>query len=115
MVMETTSANDERKRKEAEFHNLVRDQKLKEDDEEFQRLTSNKKFYSIAQKSDKFLHNWIYNHGEGKKLLDYCSGDGDRTILFGKHGVNAVGIDISDVSVENSKRKAGRERVDKKV
>ena len=105
-------ATDERKKKETEFHNLVRDQNLKADKKEYKRLTSNKKFYSIARKSDKFLHEWIYKHGNAKKLLDYCSGDGDRTILFAKHGVHAVGIDISDVSVENSKRKAEKERVE---
>ena len=102
---------DVRKQREAEFHNLVRDEGLKEDDEEYKRLTANKKFYSITRTSDAFVHDWILQKGRGKKVLDYCCGDGYRSVFFAKNGVNAVGIDISDVSIENCRTRAWQEGV----
>lgn len=102
---------DVRKQREAEFHNLVRDEGLQKDDEEYRRLTSNKKFYSITRASDAFVHGWILQKGKGKKLLDYCCGDGYRSVFFAKNGVSAVGIDISDISIENSKKLAEKEGV----
>jgi ubiquinone/menaquinone biosynthesis C-methylase UbiE len=97
---------DERKQKEAEFHDKVRDEALKEDEAEYVRLTSNKKFYSIVRKSRSFVEDWLEERCFGKRALDFCCGDGEITISLAKKGAEAFGIDISPVSVENAKKNA---------
>jgi len=110
-IMQTMSETDTRKQEEAEFHDLLRGEGLEEDQEKFKKLTSNRKFYSITRRSDDFVHRWIFEKGKNKKLLDYCCGNGDRTIMFAKNGVHAVGIDISSTSIENAKREAVKQGV----
>ena len=102
---------DVRKYKEAEFHNLVRGGAAKENKAEYNRLTANKKFYSITRASDAFVHTWIFTNGRSKELLDYCCGSGDRAILFAKKGIRCVGIDISDVSIDIGNKRAKEEGV----
>ena len=57
-------AIDTRKQTEADFHNLVRDEGLQKDEAEYERLTANKKFYSITKTSDAFVHDWILQKGK---------------------------------------------------
>jgi len=96
---------DERKQKEAEFHDKVRDEALKSNESEFVRLNSNKKFYSVVRKSRAFTEQWLAERCKGKRALDFCCGDGDLTIQLAKMGAEAFGIDISPVSIEIAKRK----------
>ncbi|MCH7604808.1 class I SAM-dependent methyltransferase [Patescibacteria group bacterium] len=106
------STVDARKQKEAEFHDVIRDEALQERDEKkFKKLTANRKFYSITRQSDDFVHQWIFEKGKDKKLLDYCCGNGGRSILFAKNGMYAVGIDISSTSIENAEREAVKQGV----
>lgn len=106
---------EERKQKEAELHDKLRDEKLKENLVGYQYLTSNKKFYSITRGSIKFLNNYIINKYKGKRVLDYCCGNGGVAISLAKKGIEMVGIDISDVSIQNSKNLAQNEGVEDRV
>ena len=103
---------DTRKQQEAHFHDVLRDEDLKEKDERtYKKLTANKKFYAITRASDDFIHGLILTKERGKKLLDYCCGNGGCSVMFAKHGVHAVGIDISETSIENGKKQARNEGV----
>ena len=95
-----------RKQEEAKFHNGARDEKLKKDINRYKYLKSNEKFYSIARKSQEFVNNYLLQNCLGKKVLDYCCGDGETTIFLAEQGAEAIGIDISSMSIENAKRKA---------
>ena len=100
-----------RKQEEAKFHNKIRSKKLKEDDFEYQYLTSNKKFYSIARKSQKFVNDFLLENCSGKKVLDYCCGDGGTIFFLAEHEAEAIGIDISGVSIQKAKAEALRKRL----
>ena len=102
---------EERKKKEMEYHDKLRS--LKESDPEYKFLTSNKKFYSVVRSSISFVDEWLKARCQGKRVLDYACGNGGYVIFSAKNGANAVGIDISPVSIENSKKNAIREGVDK--
>lgn len=90
-----------RKEQEKDFHDLLRGH-LKDDPY----YTSNKKFYAIAQSSREFVNNRLLRRCRGKRVLDYCCGNGDFTIWLAENGADAYGIDISPVSIENGIRKA---------
>ncbi|MBI2067962.1 MAG: class I SAM-dependent methyltransferase [Deltaproteobacteria bacterium] len=101
---------EERKRQERDFHNLVREEKLKNDPSRYDYFWSNRKFYSIAVKSREFVEQWLKPRIQGKKVLDYCSGNGLMSIWLAKNGAaETCGIDISDVSVVNSQKAVGAE------
>lgn len=97
---------EDRKHQEAEFHDILRDEKLKDNSLEFERLTSNYKFYSITRKSQNFVDSFLIKNCYDKKVLDYCCGDGDLAIFLAENGAEAFGIDISPVSIQNAKKEA---------
>lgn len=94
-----------RKQKEAEFHDEIRDKKLEEDINKHKYLTSNRKFYSIIRKSDGFKNDFLIKNCLDKRVLDYCCGDGAKSILLAESGADVVGIDISSKSIQNCKEK----------
>lgn len=104
-----------RKQKEAEFHNKIRSSQLKKDINKCKYLTSNKKFYSIARKSQKFVNDFLLENCSGKKVLDYCCGDGGTIFFLAEHGAKAVGIDISGVSIQKAKAEALRKRLNEQA
>jgi len=106
---------EERKQKEALFHDKIRNERLERDKIEYQRLTSNKKFYSINRKSRNFVNSWLLERCKDKKVLDYCCGNGEFAILLARNGAEAIGIDISDVSIENAKKRAIQEGISRNV
>ncbi len=69
---------------------------------------SNKKFYSISRLNEDHVRSWILERCAGKRVLDYCCGNGEQTLWLAEHGAAAVGIDISPVSIENARREAAR-------
>lgn len=111
MHMDTSNNVEQRKQEEREFHNKVRDEHLKASEADYRHLTSNKKFYSIERASRNFLNSWLLKHAQGRTVLDYCCGNGETSIFLAKHGIKTVGIDISDLSVENCKKLAHAEGV----
>lgn len=92
---------DRRKEKEKEFHDLLRG-----DLQDNPHYTSNKKFYAITQSNRDFVKNWLLQRCRGRRVLDYCCGNGDFTIWLAENGAEAYGIDISPVSIENGNRNA---------
>jgi len=99
---------EERKQKEREFHNLL--QKKHSEDRR-----SSDKFYSIVRRSDALMKSWVRARSENRWALDYGCGDGSYTILMAKGGAQAVGIDISDVSLQNAKKCAVQEGIDRRA
>ena len=89
---------DKRKQQEASFHNTIRSDNVSE------HLISNRKFYSIARKNNEFVNNYLTENCLGKRVLDYCCGNGETTIYLAKRGAEAIGIDISDTSISNAKK-----------
>ncbi|HEX9722236.1 MAG TPA: class I SAM-dependent methyltransferase [Candidatus Paceibacterota bacterium] len=107
---EWVASLDERKKQELEFHNIDKDKTLGEDERE--KLHANRKFYTTTQVSNDYVQNWIATHAKGKVFLDYACGDGLNAVAAAKAGAElAIGLDISDVSVENGRRLAAQEGV----
>ncbi len=100
------STTEQRKVVEAEFHDLLRDSALQENPELYAKLTSNKKWYSVARKSQDFAKDYLRQHSRGAKALDYACGDGSFTFQMAEAGADAFGIDISPVSVSNAAKEA---------
>jgi len=101
----------DRKREEAQYHDMLRAPELIADAERYQYLTSNRKFYSITRQSKLFYQSWLIRNSPGHRVLDYGCGNAHHAILAARHGAEVVGIDVSEVSVENAKREAAREGV----
>jgi SAM-dependent methyltransferase len=93
-----------RKREEMEFHNRLRDPELGTSERSY--LTSNKKFYSIAARSQDYYVSRLLELSKGRRVLDYGCGDGRYSLAMAEHGAQVLGIDISDVSVSNCRREA---------
>jgi len=104
---------DLRKREEKEFHDRLRNVGLKEDQSNYDHLTSNKKYYSITHSSNDFVNNWLRLRCPGKRVLDYCCGNGGTSFFLAKHGAQVTGIDISNTSIENCRKKTTQEGLGK--
>lgn len=103
-----------RKKEEGKFHDAVRNKGLAESNQErFERLTSNRKFYSIIRASEEFKNRFLIKNCRNKKVLDYCCGNGPVTLFLAEKGANAYGVDISPVSIENCKKEAIKKGLDK--
>jgi len=60
------------------------------------------KYYSIEWKSRKVALNWFVNNCKGKRVLDYCCGNGDDSFIIARNGaIEVIGIDLSEVSIRN--------------
>jgi len=104
-----------RKQKEVKFQNTRRDESLKSSNKH-EYLNTNKKFYSIVRKSGSFAEKWLAERCPNKKILDYCCGNGGMSLEIAKMGAaEIVGIDISDLSIENAKRDAVEKGVSKQI
>lgn len=98
---------DQRKMEEVELHNRLRDVRLRDDPDAYKDLTSNVKYYSVAQSSMAYFRRRLASLCQGKTVVDFGCGDGRYSFFLAEQGVaKVVGIDISDVSVENCRRKA---------
>lgn len=98
---------EERKFLEAEFHDKVRDRELEKNKEEFDCLTSNRKYYTAARRSQECIVNLVKTGGVGKTVLDFCCGEGDSAFQMLEGGaVMAYGIDISPYSIEICRKTA---------
>jgi len=99
----------DRKQEEAKFHDMLRDPALAQNQQLHARLTANRKYYSVARKSRQFYERWLIEHSAGRRVLEYGCGNGQLSLLAAKHGAETVGVDISEVSVENARREAARQ------
>lgn len=102
---------DERKRIEMEFHNRDRDPAFRQEaartTDTFEKFYGNKKYYNAAHRSKKYIDDWIATHARGKVFLDYACGNGQYALHAARSGAGlALGLDISNVSVQNARRNA---------
>jgi ubiquinone/menaquinone biosynthesis C-methylase UbiE len=122
------SALEQRKREEIDFHNRTRIALTDEDvratrwTPELERTISenpmwvNMKYYAIERRSRDFVEAWHKRHCRDKKVLDLCCGNGGDSIFLAKEcGATVIGIDLSDVSIENCTALALQEGVAEKV
>ena len=72
--------------------------------EEYNEHFSNAKFYSITKSSFSYRDSLVYPNVKDRTTLDYCCGNGEIGVAMAKAGAKKVhGIDISEVSIKNSK------------
>ncbi|MFA5781801.1 MAG: class I SAM-dependent methyltransferase [Bacteroidales bacterium] len=106
---------EKRKIKELEFHNRDRDVKFQEkiSKDTYDKIYGNRKFYKTVELSTKYVDNWIKKNAEGKVFLDYACGNGFNAIKAAKaNAMLSIGIDISNISVENAKNTAKENKVE---
>lgn len=106
------STLDQRKLAELEFHNRDRDPKFLEKaahaSDTYEKFYGNKKYYNATRRSTEYVDQWIASNAKGKVFLDYACGNGSYALFAAKSGAAlSLGFDISNVSVENARRKAG--------
>ncbi|MBI1977879.1 MAG: methyltransferase domain-containing protein [Candidatus Omnitrophica bacterium] len=104
-----------RKKEEIDFHNRLRNKDLAKDPKLFKYYTSNYKFYAVDRANRKFCEDWIRERCASKRVLDYCCGDGDYSLLAARVAATTVGIDISDVAVHKCAERARTEGLDSKT
>jgi ubiquinone/menaquinone biosynthesis C-methylase UbiE len=97
---------DNRKEKERELHDHLRGP-LKDSPS----FISNKKFYSISKANREYVEKWLIERCKGKRVLDYCCGNGDFSLWIADTGAYVYGIDISPVSIQNASNKAIQRRL----
>jgi ubiquinone/menaquinone biosynthesis C-methylase UbiE len=99
---------EDRKLKELEFHNKSRttyEQAEQLPQDVYEQLHGNKKYYATTRLSDDYFENWIRSHSPGKIVLDYACGQGGSARRAARAGAGlAIGMDISDVSVQKAAR-----------
>ena len=99
---------EQRKVIEAEFHDKLRDPELRNNPDLHARLTSNKKWYSVARKSKNFAETYLRQHSTGARALDYACGDGQFSFVMAESGAQVTGIDISPTSIAGAAREASK-------
>ena len=112
-----------RKKEETEFHNKLRTDQFAqrwsiEAEAEFgsDLMWANMKYYAVERTSLTYIRKWLQQRCKDHWVLDYCCGNGEDSIRLGKDGAaKVVGIDLSDVSIQNCRTQAGREGVEGKT
>ncbi len=103
MAVDRTASNSaDRKAVERELHDHLRDENADIDP----KAIVNKKYYAIDRSNVDFVHGWLAKRVAGKRVLDYCCGQGLFTMWLAENGAEAYGIDISPVSVERGRHEA---------
>lgn len=98
-----------RKRTESDFHDRMRDAKHVETvgRDQYEEFFSNHRFYRTATLSREYFFGWVERNSRGKIVLDFACGDGDVALRAAAAGAElAIGIDISNISIENARRAA---------
>lgn len=105
-----------RKEDERVFHNLIRSGAVKSGASELKPLTLNEKYYQVTRSSWKFIKQIIIRECKGRKVLDYCCGNGCNSFFIAKCDVKEVcGIDISEVSIDLCRKMASERGLNNKT
>ena len=73
----------------------------------------NMKYYAIERQSRTMILDWFRENCKGKRVLDYCCGNGEDGVFIAQNGAKeVVGIDISDVSIENCRELARKNGIE---
>lgn len=99
---------DRRKQEEMDFHNRRELDRHSLAAADFERKYANKKWYSVARKSQQYVDDWLARHCPGKVALDYCCGLGGMCLRIAQSGAFVHGIDISDKSVRTAQELLAR-------
>jgi ubiquinone/menaquinone biosynthesis C-methylase UbiE len=102
---------EDRKIKELEFHNKDRDESIvmeSKSNDTYEKFYGNKKYYKVTNRSVDYVDSWIAERCKsGGVFLDYACGNGGNAMKAAKAGASlALGLDISNVSVENCRQSA---------
>jgi SAM-dependent methyltransferase len=99
---------EERKRRESEFHDNMRNKKLVNPaTDTYEEFFTNHRFYRTARTSREYFYGWIDRQVRDKVVIDFACGNGNTALHAAKSGAKLViGIDISNASVENARRTA---------
>jgi SAM-dependent methyltransferase len=102
---------EERKRQERQWANFSRDRENTQVPQKTnEQARGNFKWYSTNQLSSDYRNDWLAKHAPGKIVLDYACGDGGETLRAARMGASlAVGIDVSNVSIQNAAQAAACE------
>lgn len=100
---------EERKRAEIEFYNAMWTDMAT--DPEHEKYYSNVKFYSVIRRTSNFAQEWLLGRCRDKRVLVYGCGNGAQSFYLAKAGAQVVGIDISDVSIQQARERAIAEGV----
>lgn len=103
------AALDERKKREGEFHDNMRNKTRLSNpaSDTYEEFFTNHRFYRTAKTSREYFYGWIDQHVRDKVIIDFACGDGNTAVHAAKAGAKlAIGIDISNGSVENARRNA---------
>lgn len=73
----------------------------------------NEKYYAIDRANVGFVREWLSQRVPGKRVLDYCCGDGAYSLWLAQIGAEVHGIDISPVSISNARAEADRLGLDR--
>jgi ubiquinone/menaquinone biosynthesis C-methylase UbiE len=114
---------DNRKEEERRFHDQLRSGALGQRwSPELEQLIrrdsswSNMKYYAVERKSRKIALDWLAGHCRNKRVLDYCCGNGEDSFAIAKDGAEEViGIDLSEVSIQNCRERAVALGLEKKA
>ena len=112
---EWLSTLNERKKAELAFHDEHRDRDAADalDQNTYESLYGNKKYYGATQDSKTYVDEWIEREAKDRVFLDYACGNGVNAIKAGNAGAKlSVGIDISSISVQNARQDAIAANVD---
>jgi ubiquinone/menaquinone biosynthesis C-methylase UbiE len=98
-----------RKKKEKQFHDVLRKGAFAQRwSHELEKLIGenplwlNMKYYSVERKSRNLVLDWFSDNCNGKRVLDYCCGNGDDSFIIARKGAaEVIGIDLSQVSIDN--------------
>ncbi len=75
-------------------------------------LWTNMKYYAVERKSRQMVLSWFKENCSNKRVLDYCCGNGEDSRVISQYGAKeVVGIDISEISIENCIQLAAKEGV----
>jgi len=92
-----------RKIEEAAFHNQSKRTRDDVAASDYATRHGNKKYYSTTGRSRDYLQRWLKERVVDKVFLDYACGNGERAIEAALMGAAiSIGIDISDVSIDNA-------------
>jgi ubiquinone/menaquinone biosynthesis C-methylase UbiE len=68
---------------------------------------ANMKYYAIERQSRELVLQWFRRECRGKRVLDYCCGNGEDGLFIAQNGASHVlGIDLSELSIENCRKRA---------
>ena len=98
-----------RKQEEREFHNASKATRDRTDltGATYEKMHGNKQFYSVVDASHFYLDAWLARHAPDAVFLDYGCGTGEQAIIAAKLGCAlAIGIDISDGSIDKARANA---------